>query len=409
MTATAAPAPVHVEVDVLTFGEAKEQLLLASESRSIRRGGWASYLWGPPGVGKSALMREVAEDQSLGMVDLRMSLLMPSDIRGIPHGSRERMSAQQVADRVAEYEAGGFSREEAIRIACTNLETSTGTADWWAPAFLPKTPGWIIFLDELNAAPPAIQASAYQLVLDGRVGEYSVPDDCFICGAGNRETDQALVYTMPSPLANRFTHIELAVNFQEWKKWAMVKGIDSRVISYLAFRPDKLYEFNPKVHKRAFCTPRSWERVSDILRLAIKKGMSVERIGGLINGSVGGAARMEFESFCKIAAELPNVEDLVVRGNMNIALPSRKDVLFAFCGAIVGCIREIKEANAMAKAFNYFCKFAVLKMKSNPEFAALVMHDLLLLPTFRKNASVVAYKSPDYVAFDHAFKAYFQS
>ena len=150
-----------------------------------------SFLWGPPGIGKSSIVKQISTAKSLQFIDLRLSLMDPTDLKGIPF----------------------YDKHEHHSV-------------WAPPSFLPKSGEGILFLDELNSAPPAVQASAYQLILDRQVGEYKLPDGWAIVAAGNRETDRGVVYKMPTPLANRFVHLEMEVDVNDWKDWAFSTGIE---------------------------------------------------------------------------------------------------------------------------------------------------------------------------------------
>jgi MoxR-like ATPase len=145
------------------------------------------FLWGAPGIGKSDIIKQLGDELGREVIDIRLPLWEPTDIKGIPFFNPE-----------------------------------TKTMEWGPPSELPMDPDSkaIIFLDELNAAPPAVQAAAYQLVLNRRVGTYVLPKGVSIVAAGNRETDKGVTYRMPAPLANRFLHLELKVNFDDWQEWA---------------------------------------------------------------------------------------------------------------------------------------------------------------------------------------------
>lgn len=250
------------------------------------------FLWGGPGVGKSQVVAQVARDEGVQLIDLRLSLLDNVDLRGFPHMINGRMH-------------------------------------FATPIFLPTDPNssGILFLDEMNAAPPAVQASAYQLVLDRRIGEYVLPDGWSIAAAGNRETDQGVVYTMPAPLANRFVHADYEVNFDDWRRNALLKLFKSEVINFISFRPGLLYD--PDFDKRAWPSPRSWEFVSRILDS--DEDHDVER--SMINGAVGDGAAAEFANFLKIYRNLPN-PDAVLLNPKKADVPKDPATLYALCGAL---------------------------------------------------------------------------
>ena len=229
------------------------------------------FIWGAPGIGKSSIVKEIAQKNRLEFIDLRLSLMDPTDLKGIPFFDER-------------------SREGV----------------WAKPSFLPKEDDksrGILFLDEINTAPPAVQASAYQLILDRRVGEYQLPDGWSIIAAGNRENDRGVVYRMPPPLANRFVHFEMEVNFGDWKQWAYERGIDASVIAFLAFDKEMLFTFDPSSNEKSFATPRSWEYVDTI----IKSGIRDELILDSISGAVGREGAINYISFKRVMRQLPDL------------------------------------------------------------------------------------------------------
>jgi len=232
------------------------------------------FIWGAPGIGKSSIVKKIAKDKELEFIDLRLSLLDPTDLKGIPF---------------------------------FNAETKEGV--WAKPSFLPSVEGskGILFLDEINTAPPAVQASAYQLILDRRVGEYELPEGWSIVAAGNRETDRGVVYKMPPPLANRFVHFEMEVDFNDWKTWAYSVNIESTIITYLAYDKSMLFTFDSTSNEKSFATPRSWEYVDSI----VKSGIETELILDSISGAVGREAAVGYLSFKKVMKDLPDLNSIL--------------------------------------------------------------------------------------------------
>ena len=195
------------------------------------------FLWGPPGIGKSEVVEQITNDlPNSHLIDIRLSLWEPTDIKGIPY-----------------------------------FDSNQGKMVWGAPSELPDEEmasaydNIVLFLDEMNSAAPSVQAAAYQLILNRKVGQYKLPDNVMIVAAGNREADKGVTYRMPAPLANRFVHLELAVDFDDWFEWAVENNIESDVIGYLQFAKQDLYTFDPKSPSRSFATPRSWSFVSELL------------------------------------------------------------------------------------------------------------------------------------------------
>jgi MoxR-like ATPase len=248
------------------------------------------FLWGPPGVGKSQIVRQTANRAGLRLIDIRAVLLDPVDLRGLPRISED------------------------------------GAAVWCTPAFFPREGRGILFLDELNAAPPLVQASCYQLVLDRKLGEYTLPEGWTVIAAGNRETDRAVAHRMPSALANRFVHIDFTVDLEQWLQWAERNHIGREIVAFLRFRPSLLHDFDPERSGNAFPSPRSWEFAS---RLALASP-DPESLGELLAGTIGPGAAAEFIGFLKIWRQLPTVEDILTAPS-SLEIPTDPAVLFAVC------------------------------------------------------------------------------
>ncbi len=248
------------------------------------------FLWGPPGVGKSQVVSQTAVRLGVQLIDIRAILLDPVDLRGLPKISSE------------------------------------GVSQWCVPAFLPRSGEGILFLDELNAAPPLVQAACYQLVLDRKLGEYELPAGWSIIAAGNRETDRAVTHRMPSALANRFVHLDFDVDFEEWLAWAKKVGITAEVIAFLRFRPALLHDFDPDKSGKAFPTPRSWEFASRIIAGARYPDLLTE----MLTGTVGRGAASEFAGFMKTWQELPDPQEIIAHPD-TVQIPADPAVLFAIC------------------------------------------------------------------------------
>jgi hypothetical protein len=238
------------------------------------------FLWGPPGIGKSEVVAEVAEELNGPVIDLRMAQMEPTDIRGIPYFNKD-----------------------------------INKMDWAAPVDLPSEefakqhPIVVLFLDEMNSAPPAVQAAGYQLILNRRVGKYVLPDNVVIVAAGNRDSDKGVTYRMPMPLANRFVHIEMRADFTAWQNWAVTKGIHKDVVGYLSFAKNDLYDFNAKSSSRAFATPRSWCFVSDLLN--DEDNVDSDTLFNLVSGAVGDGLSVKFMAHRKVAGKMPNPSDIL--------------------------------------------------------------------------------------------------
>jgi len=255
-------------------------------------------LWGPPGVGKSQMVAQIATAHQAPVIDIRLSQMEPSDLRGIPF---------RVENRV----------------------------EWAIPALLPDAERhgtWgILFLDEITSAPPTVSAAAYQLILDRRLGEYQVPDHWAIFAAGNRQGDRGVTYTMPAPLANRFSHFEVDTHLDDWVAWAYANEIDERIIAFLRFRPELLFDFDPAHNPVAFPSPRSWEFAHRGLR-------KFEDQPGLLRGTlqacVGPAAGIELHAFIDSLDQIPD-PDAILAGD-EVPVPTEIDLQYAVAAALVG-------------------------------------------------------------------------
>jgi len=233
------------------------------------------FLWGPPGIGKSDIVKQIGDDAGREVIDIRLPLWEPTDIKGIPY-----------------------------------YNSDSKTMVWAPPAELPADPDStaIIFLDELNSAAPAVQAAAYQLVLNRRVGQYVLPKGVDIVAAGNRDGDKGVTYRMPAPLANRFLHLEAKVEFDDWQDWATSNKIHAEVVGYLSHAKQDLYDFDPKGSSKSFATPRSWSFVSDLLD---DGDGDVDTLTDLVSGAIGDGLAVKFMAHRKIAGRLPKAEDIL--------------------------------------------------------------------------------------------------
>jgi hypothetical protein len=237
------------------------------------------FLWGPPGIGKSELIAGITEDLGGHMIDLRLGQMEPTDIRGIPFFNKNRE-----------------------------------VMDWAPPIDLPDAemakqfPIIVLFLDEMNSAAPAVQAAGYQLILNRRVGKYHLPDNVVIVAAGNRESDKGVTYRMPSPLANRFVHLEVRPDFESWQQWAVGQKIHKDVVGYISFAKQDMFDFDPKSASRAFATPRTWTFVSQFL---YDEDATDAELADLIAGTVGEGLALKFMAHRKVAGQMPKPEEIL--------------------------------------------------------------------------------------------------
>ncbi len=275
------------------------------------------FIWGAPGIGKSSAVTQVAKDKDLELIDLRISQLAPTDIRGLPY-------------------------------------TKDGRAHFAPPSFLPTDGEGILFLDELNMASPSVMGIAQQLILDRQVGDYKVPEGWFIVAAGNRTEDRAAISQMPAPVANRFIHFHIDSSLDSWKEYAIGAGINEKILAFLNFRPQLLYNFEK--NQSAWPSPRSWEFANTLLNIDLS-----------IESAVGSGAASEFYAYQTIYTELPNV-DLIFDGE-DIPVPHEPSLIYAICGALI---------NRAKTADNVFKGLKWLMNGTTEDYVGLYMSDAMI-------------------------------
>jgi len=285
------------------------------------------FLWGPPGIGKSDIVHQIGDMINAHVIDVRLSLWEPTDIKGIPY-----------------------------------FDSNLSKMVWAPPSELPDAEmasqheNIILFLDEMNSAAPAVQAAAYQLILNRKVGTYELPDNVMIVAAGNREADKGVTYRMPAPLANRFVHLEMAVSFDDWFAWAADNKINTDVLGYLTFSKKDLYDFDPKSPSRSFATPRSWSFVSELVEDELDETTTTD----LVSGAIGEGLAVKFMAHRKVAASMPNPTDILA-GKVK---EMKAKEISAMYSLTVSLCYELKEAcDAGDKKFdtkvNNFLRFAM--------------------------------------------------
>lgn len=293
-------------------------------------------LWGAPGIGKSQIISQVAAKNGANIIDIRLSQMEPSDLRGIP------------------FKNGSL-------------------VDWSVPSLLPDSKRHgkqgILFLDEITSAPPTVSAAAYQLILDRRLGDYIVPEGWVIFAAGNRQGDRGVTYSMPAPLANRFSHYELDVNLDDWVAWAYKNNIDERIIGFLRYRPEHLFEFDAKHNPVAFPSPRTWEFVHRALN---KFGTDLSLFRQAASACVGEVAGVEITTFVEHMADLPDL-DAIINGE-SVSIPKELDLQYAICAALAGKAIGAKDTDHAEKVWGNILNFA--KNFPQKELGVMLVSDM---------------------------------
>jgi MoxR-like ATPase len=265
----------------------------------------STMIWGPPGIGKSSIVSQLAQTHHLEFIDLRLSQLAPTDLRGLP-----------VADN--------------------------GLSKWYPPEFLPRSGQGILFLDEINMAPPTMQGMAQQLILDRQVGSYKVPEGWFIWAAGNRKEDRASVFDMPAPLANRFLHLQVEPDFESFKAYALATNLHEQIIAFLSFRSTLLHKVDPQ--QPAWPSPRSWSMAS-----------ALHYAGLDVAPAVGEGTATEFLAYTKLYQSLPDLMEILEGRGDRIAFPSEPSGRYA---TAIGLTVRAQDAQQAYNAFTWLSRVA---------------------------------------------------
>lgn len=285
------------------------------------------FLWGPPGIGKSDIIHQIGETLDAHVIDVRLSLWEPTDIKGIPY-----------------------------------FDSNANTMVWAPPGELPSQEfanqheNIVLFLDEMNSAAPAVQAAAYQLILNRKVGTYRLPDNVRIVAAGNREADKGVTYRMPAPLANRFIHLEMQVSFDDWFQWAVNNRVHKDVVGFLNFSKKDLYDFDPKSPSRSFATPRSWSFVSELLSDGIDESTTTD----LVAGAVGEGLAVKFMAHRKVAASMPDPSEILA-GKVKEMKAKEVSAMYSLTVSLCYELKEASDANdkKFDDKVNNFLRFAM--------------------------------------------------
>jgi len=289
-------------------------LKLIEELKDSVISGTPAMIWGGPGIGKSDIPNQVAAQLNMNIIDFRANLFDPVDVRGIPYLTQENADA-------AKYTA------------------------WAVPDVFPiaERDGdrGILFIDELPTAPPATQNAFLQLLLNRQIGDYKLPVGWAILCAGNRLTDSAAVYQMPSPVRNRLAHYELDPILEDWVAWAHQNSIDTDIISFIQYRPGLLSDFNPDEY--AFPTPRAWSMVSKKLT---KSNINEDRMFFSVSALVGDGAAGEFVAFKQIASSLPDI-DAIIKDPSKYKRDDNPALLYALANAVAARAAETTMENIM--------------------------------------------------------------
>lgn len=288
-----------------------------------------------PGVGKSSIVRQVSEKLGIGFVDVRLAEMESVDIRGLP-----------------------------------SVDKDLGVMKWNAPDFWPRDPNskGIIFLDELTSCDKSCQVAAYELILDRKIGDfYKVPDGWYIVSAGNLTTDRAVAMSMSSALSNRFLHVELEADPEQWCTWAMTHDIHPSVTGFIQYRPENLFNMDKENLERGWPSPRSWDRVSQMCKIY---GNNEQLLRKITYGLVGPAKGVEFMEFHRLNKSFDNILDMMY-GKTPIKIPEKNDQLYAMCSSMIYILwRGQDEKDEKARLDGFF----KILCEMRPEFVMMCVN-----------------------------------
>jgi len=268
---------VSVNTPPMAAGEAFDTLLAGWRAQATGglRASW--MLHGPPGVGKTQVVQQLADRIGARLFDLRLTTIEPQDLRGLPYYDHD-------AKRTI----------------------------WYRPEDLPDDPSEpaVLFLDELTAASPYLQPTVYGLLQERRVGRHVLPDGVFIVAAGNGVDDGAVAHDLGTALSDRLIHLLVRTDPADWlQRFALRRGLHPAVTAFIRGRPDLLDTGAEALRKgeTIACTPRSWERVSDIVTHVPDR----RQRNAMVAGTVGAAAAAEFAVVADAVAAGVRVDEML--------------------------------------------------------------------------------------------------
>lgn len=257
-----------------------------------------AMVWGPPGVGKSEVAQNIAKKLNMIYLDFRAILFEPIDIKGIP-------------------------------------SVKDDTTTWNIPDFLPPSDSdekYLIVIEELPAAPHSVQIALYQLILDRRIHQYTLPKNAYIMACGNKQSDRGQWNRLPAALASRLIHIDVKVEVDDWLMWAVDNDVSMEVMYFLRYRPELLHQYDPKKNNEfAFPCPRTWKFVDDMFKSSSPVTSELEFAG--YRGTVGEGAAVEFTGFLQVCRQLPRPET-IINDPVNAEVPTDPQVMIATCGSL---------------------------------------------------------------------------
>jgi MoxR-like ATPase len=314
---------------------------------------------GDPGVGKTAICRQVARNYGLPYYQTILAQFDAGELAGLPFKATVNVQADEFF--ASEKDALAFAAEH--RKANPNVQSSTHEEDGkkviqftlnydedrmvrLRPNYLPDAPLGLWNLDELPQAFLANQNIASQIVNEYRVGEHTISPGVTICCTGNKPENKAGTTTMPSHLKDRLNFIPLEANLEEWMQYAVHHDLDTRVRAFLRQNPSALHKFEPG--QQANPTPRSWEKTSAIMSMNLPRNIRREAL----SGQIGEATATTFEAWLRVEDKMPKIEDILTNPEKAPTFGNKEaDVLYLLL-ANLASIADDKNIEAILKYIN---------------------------------------------------------
>lgn len=298
---------------IVNYQEARENIVDCIKAKLV------AMVHGSPAIGKSSVVQDIAREYNLYLIDMRLAEADPTDLLGFPKID-----------------------PETNRASYAPMETFPIEGDRIPDGYS----GWLVLLDEFTSAPRAVQAAAYKVVLDRKIGLKRLHDRVAVVAAGNKSTDRAIVEELSTAMQSRLVHMELAPNLNQWLDWAMQQNIDYRITSYLQFKPDQFYAFKPDHTDLTYAAPRTWAMLDKLIK--VRNGTIDRKRLSLYAGTIGEGTAREFLAYIDVYKELPTV-DQIIQSPLSLPVSSEPSVLFAISGTIANHM----EASNAAPLMNY--------------------------------------------------------
>lgn len=295
--------------------------------------GLVPFIIGSPGIGKSDIIRKVAQMGNLKVIDIRLAQSDPTDLHGFPSKSVDK---------------NGIERAQYIPFNTFPIE---GTKLPINPENNQPYAGWLLFFDEVTSASKSVQAACYKIILDRMVDQYNLDPRVAIVAAGNKVSDKAVTFEMSTALKSRMIHFELNINKDEWIDWAINNNFDKRIIGFIEFMPSRLQQFDPSKVDTTFACPRTWEFLNKLISNVPNIS---EDYRPMISGTISEGVAAEFISFASLYENLPNISE-IVKNPSEVAVPKDGGTRYA----VITHLWDYTTVDNLSKILEYTNRFDI--------------------------------------------------